>query len=102
MNTSSATETAVTLFKRGARKAPVAGAKGVDEEKGPVQEEDVATQREGSSKETEKALEATPRTSDVFSWQNLRYTVPIGKGETRLLLDNVSGYVVPGKLTALM
>ena len=49
-----------------------------------------------------KALNETPKMTDVFSWQNLRYTVPIGKGETRLLLDNVSGYVVPGKLTALM
>lgn len=40
--------------------------------------------------------------SDLFSWQHLRYDVPIGGGKTRRLLDDVSGYVAPGKLTALM
>lgn len=40
--------------------------------------------------------------TDNFTWQNLRYIVPVGKGQTRQLLDDVSGYVVPGKLTALM
>jgi hypothetical protein len=39
--------------------------------------------------------------TDIFSWQNLNYVVPVKDGE-RKLLDNVSGYVVPGKLTALM
>lgn len=40
--------------------------------------------------------------TDVFSWQHVQYTVPVGHGETRRLLDDVSGYVAPGKLTALM
>ncbi|KAJ6522461.1 hypothetical protein B0H19DRAFT_896093, partial [Mycena capillaripes] len=39
--------------------------------------------------------------TDIFSWQNLNYVVPVKDG-TRKVLDNVSGYVVPGKLTALM
>ncbi|KAG6805906.1 ATP-binding cassette multidrug transporter pdr12 [Arthromyces matolae] len=38
---------------------------------------------------------------DVFSWQHLKYTVPVSGGH-RVLLDDVSVYVVPGKLTALM
>lgn len=37
----------------------------------------------------------------VFMWQKVCYTIPF-KGSTRLLLDNVSGYCVPGTMTALM
>ena len=40
--------------------------------------------------------------SDIFSWQHLNYTVPLSGGGTRKLLDDVSGYVAPGKLTALV
>lgn len=39
---------------------------------------------------------------DIFTWQHLRYSVPIGNRQTRQLLDNISGYVAPGKLTALV
>ncbi|WFD27171.1 hypothetical protein MNAN1_002167 [Malassezia nana] len=37
----------------------------------------------------------------VFSWNNITYDVLI-KGKTRRLLNYVSGYVAPGKMTALM
>ena len=40
--------------------------------------------------------------TDTFSWEGLKYTVPISGGEEKKLLNDVSGYVVPGKLTALM
>ena len=40
--------------------------------------------------------------TDTFSWEGLNYTVPIGGGGGRKLLNDISGYVVPGKLTALM
>ncbi|KAL0563795.1 ATP-binding cassette transporter snq2, partial [Marasmius crinis-equi] len=40
-------------------------------------------------------------TRDCLSWHDVSYTVPVSRG-TRTLLMNVSGYVVPGKLTALM
>ena len=46
--------------------------------------------------------EATPEVHDTFSFHHLNYVVPVGKGETRRLLQDVSGYVPPGKLTALM
>lgn len=39
---------------------------------------------------------------DIFSWESLCYTVPLPHGKERQLLEDVSGYVVPGKLTALM
>ncbi|KZP03575.1 P-loop containing nucleoside triphosphate hydrolase protein [Athelia psychrophila] len=40
--------------------------------------------------------------TDVFSWQHMEYVVPIGSSEHRKLLVDVTGYVAPGKLTALM
>ena len=45
---------------------------------------------------------AVPMVSDVFTWRHLKYDVRVGKGETRRLLEDISGYVAPGKLTALM
>jgi ATP-binding cassette subfamily G (WHITE) protein 2 (SNQ2) len=50
----------------------------------------------------EKALAAAEKMTDTFSWENLNYKVPITGGGERKLLNDVSGYVVPGKLTALM
>ena len=44
---------------------------------------------------------AAEKVNNTFSWKGLTYTVPTGGGERRLLND-ISGYVVPGKLTALM
>lgn len=52
-------------------------------------------------KEAEQAIKEQPKMVDTFSWQCISYIVPVS-GERRLLLDNVSGFVVPGKLTALM
>ena len=40
--------------------------------------------------------------TDVFSWQHLEYVVPLADGSRRKLLDDISGFVAPGKLTALM
>ncbi|KAF2210009.1 hypothetical protein CERZMDRAFT_100060 [Cercospora zeae-maydis SCOH1-5] len=39
--------------------------------------------------------------TDLFTWRNVTYDIKI-KGEPRRLLDDVSGYVKPGTLTALM
>ena len=52
--------------------------------------------------DAEKAIVETRAMTDVFSWQHMEYVVPLGDGEHRRLLDDVSGYVAPGKLTALM
>jgi len=40
--------------------------------------------------------------TDTFSWEGLNYTVPVSGGAEKRLLNDISGYVVPGKLTALM
>ncbi|ETN44469.1 uncharacterized protein HMPREF1541_10139 [Cyphellophora europaea CBS 101466] len=42
-----------------------------------------------------------PAPTEVFTWKNVCYDVPV-EGGTRRLLDNISGYVKPGQLTALM
>ena len=46
-------------------------------------------------------VNAIPPQQDVFTWLDVVYDIEI-KGEPRRLLDNVSGWVRPGTLTALM
>lgn len=87
------------MFKRGSKSVAFVEANGTDEERGKAQAEATA---EDSPAAAEEAAKASPAMTDVFSWQQLNYVVPVGKGETRKLLDDVSGYVAPGKLTALM
>lgn len=95
LNTGSSTDSAVTLFKRGSKNAPV-------KEEGQKDEEKQGTDTRADSTSSAGALEKTPTMKDLFSWHHLRYEVPIAHGKTRRLLDDVSGYVAPGKLTALM
>lgn len=45
---------------------------------------------------------ALPKPKGVFSWHHLNYDIPLSGGETRRLLDDVSGYVAPGKLVSLL
>ncbi|KIY48466.1 hypothetical protein FISHEDRAFT_73662 [Fistulina hepatica ATCC 64428] len=49
---------------------------------------------------TEKSKSPTTA-KDAFTFQHINYSVPVAGGQRRLLHD-VSGYVAPGKLTALM
>lgn len=51
--------------------------------------------------EQEKNTSVIPSQHDVFTWRNVCYDIPVKGGERRLL-DNVSGWVKPGTLTALM
>ncbi|KAJ7852077.1 ABC-2 type transporter-domain-containing protein [Mycena olivaceomarginata] len=102
-NTSSSTDNPVMLFKRGSKNAALveAGADaGADAEKAAAGGAGGALATADQA-EVDDALAAAPAMTDIFSWQNLNYVVPVKDG-TRKLLDNVSGYVIPGKLTALM
>ncbi|KAG9227093.1 hypothetical protein CCMSSC00406_0008293 [Pleurotus cornucopiae] len=101
----------VVLFKSGSEAAVLKEAEaavGGDEEKdAPAGEAGATTGPSGPDHhqraEERKALSAgQPKMTDIFSWSHVRYTIPIGNHEHRILLDDVSGYVVPGKLTALM
>lgn len=107
LNTSSAEQHAVTWFKRGANIDAVR--EGNDEEKGPAAQGLPASKSdESAGADPEKAAmrvdttTGAPRMTDIFSWQHLEYTVTMPDGSERRLLDDVSGYVAPGKLTALM
>ncbi|KHN95207.1 ABC drug exporter AtrF [Metarhizium album ARSEF 1941] len=46
-------------------------------------------------------LEAFNRSEQVFTWENISYTVPTAQGPRRLLND-INGYAKPGVLVALM
>lgn len=71
--------------------APIAGAG-----TGSAGRDDAAQEKE----QEEKVNTLAPQT-DVFTWKDVCYDIKI-KGEPRRLLDNVSGWVKPGTLTALM
>lgn len=101
-NVHSASETSITLFKRGSKSTPIDDAKSTDEEKQPSASDNASTSVIGEQEDTKKALAEAPMMTEVFSWQHIDYVVPIGSGEHKRLLDDVSGFVAPGKLTALM
>ncbi|KIW86022.1 hypothetical protein Z517_01416 [Fonsecaea pedrosoi CBS 271.37] len=46
-------------------------------------------------------IRAIPPQKAIFTWHNVNYDIPVKDG-TRRLLDQVSGWVKPGTLTALM
>ena len=54
-----------------------------------------------NSKEKNQAMNEQPKMAKTFSWRHLNYAVSVS-GERRLLLDDVSGFVAPRKLTVLM
>ncbi|KAJ8508468.1 hypothetical protein ONZ45_g9277 [Pleurotus djamor] len=93
-NTALATDTAVVKYKRGSKAGKSLAKSGNDEEK--LDRDHVGQESSGNAGHA-----AAAKMTDVFSWQHLNYTVPVKDG-TRQLLDDVSGFVAPGKLTALM
>ncbi|KAG1855629.1 ABC-2 type transporter-domain-containing protein [Suillus subalutaceus] len=103
-NTNSAFDTAVTLFKQGTRAVEVI-ATTEDEEKSsklstrPPSLDSGAPRTAGAP--APYSLLERPATNDAFTWRHIQYVVSVS-GEERRLLDDVSGYVAPGKLTALM
>ena len=85
-----------TLYKRGTKSAAKVDVK------------ENAQPSTPSNEKTHEKMEAAaseldaPKTTDVFTWQHLNYTVPIAGQDDRTLLNDISGFVAPGKLTALM
>jgi len=92
----------VTVFKRG--EAPKAVEDAIEHTGPPVDEESAgekgATPEMKDEKADEKVQEIAKNTA-IFTWQNVNYTIPY-KGGQRKLLQDVHGYVKPGRLTALM
>ena len=82
------------IFKRGAMISGTTSSSR-DEEKGsfaPSINDEVAREK---ADDTQTAL---PSSRGVFSWHHMNYDIPLSGGQTRRLLDDVSGYVMPGKL----
>ena len=99
-NVNSGHSGSVLLFKRGSRNAITNAAEGgSDEEKAAAAVQGVEPIEKDEA--TKRALAESMKMKDVFTWQEVSYTIPIGDGK-RKLLDDISGYAVPGKLTALM
>ncbi|QRW13753.1 ABC-2 type transporter [Ceratobasidium sp. AG-Ba] len=57
---------------------------------------------EQQQQEAEAAQSALPESRSIFSWHHMNYDISVGGGKKRRLLDDVSGFVAPGKMTALM
>lgn len=92
----------VTVFKRGEAPRTVEDA---IKHKGPPMDEETA-EKGGSSPETTDIdpgvkVQNIAKNTSIFTWQNVNYTIPY-KGGQRKLLQDVHGYVKPGRLTALM
>ncbi|KAJ5506588.1 CDR ABC transporter [Penicillium expansum] len=60
-----------------------------------------ATKNDGDSNESSDKVQDVAKNTAIFTWQDVNYTIPY-KGAQRQLLQNVQGYVKPGRLTALM
>lgn len=95
----------VTVFKRG--EAPKAVEDAI-KRSGPREDEEsaekngiAATKNDGDSNESSDKVQDVAKNTAIFTWQDVNYTIPY-KGAQRQLLQNVQGYVKPGRLTALM
>ncbi|KAJ5093924.1 CDR ABC transporter [Penicillium angulare] len=91
----------VTVFKRGEVSKSV---EDVVERVGPPIDEETGKEAPSpGSREEESSgeVQKLARNTSVLTWQNVNYTIPYKRGR-RTLLQNVSGYVKPGRLTALM
>ncbi|KAH0541819.1 hypothetical protein FGG08_003702 [Glutinoglossum americanum] len=48
------------------------------------------------------AVRGLVKSKDIFAWEDISYDISLSDGSSRRLLSNVTGYVKPGTLTALM
>ncbi|KAJ5168761.1 CDR ABC transporter [Penicillium canariense] len=92
----------VTVFKRG--EAPKAIQEAIEHTGPPADIE--STEKGGSASdmkdgEANRKVQHIAENTSIFTWQNVNYTIPY-KGGQRKLLQDVHGYVKPGRLTALM
>lgn len=97
---------AVTIFKRG--QAPKSVAQAMDNGNIPEDEEkqlatagDEKLATEDSTSSNSELVKGVAKNDSIFTFTNVNYTIPYEKGE-RKLLNDVQGFVRPGKLTALM
>ncbi|KAK3113728.1 ATP-binding cassette transporter snq2 [Teratosphaeriaceae sp. CCFEE 6253] len=104
---------AVTIYKRGQVPKAVETALATGEESNDLEKSKSATsdpsglayaeksKDESSGSEDESTVKGIAKNEAVFTFSDVNYTIPFEGGE-RKLLQNVQGFVRPGKLTALM
>ncbi|ETN41231.1 uncharacterized protein HMPREF1541_03166 [Cyphellophora europaea CBS 101466] len=101
---------AVTVFKRGQvpktieKSIETGGREKSDEESGPTKHLSEKMERDGdepAALDDEEHMKQVAKNETVFTFRNINYKIPYEKGE-RQLLNDVQGYVRPGRLTALM
>jgi ABC-type multidrug transport system ATPase subunit/ABC-type multidrug transport system permease subunit len=95
IHTSSASEPDVLVFLHDGPGTHSKAEQNPDIESGPAATTSIQPPTAG------KKSASSPRTQEMFSWENVYLTVKIG-GQPRQLLNCVSGWVHPGTLTALM
>lgn len=78
-------------------------------EKAPQDENDSELEQGAEAPPTADHLDPTDDEEQItlsqgrtFTWQNICYDIPVRNGNSRRILDDVSGWVQPGTLTALM
>jgi hypothetical protein len=108
LNASTSSSAEVLVFRRGrVPKELIAAEKATkgDEEAPALAGATAATGLRKSDADLEKEqnqqVQALAPQTDIFTWKDVCYDIKI-KGQPRRLLDNVSGWVKPGTLTALM
>jgi len=100
LNSSSSSAAEVLVFRRGHVPKQL-----LDAEKAAKYDEEApvisaATVGQENNNEVEEVRALEPQT-DVFTWKDVCYDIDLKDGKRRIL-DNVSGWVKPGTLTALM
>lgn len=99
LNSSTTSAAEVLVFRRGHEPAYLKSTSKKPDSENTV---DVnATKETSDTNAHEGDVSVIPPQKDIFTWRDVSYDIEI-KGEPRRLLDNVSGWVKPGTLTALM
>ncbi|KAL4913022.1 ABC-2 type transporter-domain-containing protein [Aspergillus aurantiobrunneus] len=104
LNSSTTSTAEALIFRRGHEPEHMRPGyvKPVADEENVIEMLSVKPEKKGFSKELKESKERPlSRQEDIFTWKDICYDIEI-KGEPRRLLDNVSGWVKPGTLTALM
>jgi ATP-binding cassette subfamily G (WHITE) protein 2 (SNQ2) len=95
----------VTVFKRSEAPKAVQNAiahSGPPEDEESTKKADInAETKEEEPSESKGTIQDIAKNTAIFTWQDVNYTIPF-KGGHKQLLQNVHGYVKPGRLTALM
>lgn len=97
---------AATIFKRGEEPETVRRALEnkklpEDVESGNKEKGVDGNMNESASEDSGEKVTGIAQSTSIFTWRNVNYTIPY-KGREKKLLQDVQGYVKPGRLTALV